>query len=197
MIKVTKTIIALFTLVFAGQVMAMTADYSVNIDSVGNAQAILTLNGSGTIDLPLPVDVASPQVSGALYVQSPQGIKVSIGSTEKATISYSSSAITSKSEGVWAVELGLPNTDSVSVMVGLPGNALVSVTQPTATIEQQGNKTMVSWNVSDGRERVVAQYSLEGNGMEAAKDYTLLYVLVVLVVLVAIGTIILGLKKKP
>jgi hypothetical protein len=55
---------------------AATGEYSIVVAENGNTLVLIGLDGSGTVDIPLPLDVSYPEVFNALYVESADGIEV-------------------------------------------------------------------------------------------------------------------------
>ncbi|MFC2174955.1 MarR family transcriptional regulator [archaeon] len=196
-----KTALALILLLATA--FAVSSSYNVVVAENGNTWAAITLAGQGTVNVPLPID-AEPQVSGALYVNTVNGIDVTVGSSGAANIVFQSSTMTEKTNGDWGLALDLPSADTNSVTVSLPGNTAVSGTTPSAEIAPVSGSKNIVWNSAAGS--VSVEYSFtaangavangaEDNGAPVPQaDYTWLIGLVVVVVLAAAGFFYL--KKK-
>lgn len=189
-------------LLIIASAMAVSASYSIVVAENGNAFVATSLAGSGTVNLPLPID-ASPQVSGALYVTASNGIDLTVGSAGAANVIYKSSTMTIREDGTWVMDMDLSSASPNTVTISLPSNADVHITTPAAEIVPVAGSKNVVWN--DGGSRVQLTYSFPTAAAPAAPaatepaaeapDYTLPLVMVV-IVLAAIVVWFLVIKKK-
>ncbi|MCK4327830.1 MAG: hypothetical protein KAW41_05185 [Candidatus Diapherotrites archaeon] len=190
-----KKVLAL--LLMLATALAVSSSYNVVVAENGNAWAAITLTGQGTVNVPLPID-AEPQITGALYVNTVNGIDITVGSSGAANIVFQSSTMTEKDGGNWGIVLSLPSAESNSVTVSLPSNAAVSGTTPSAEIAPVSGSKNVVWNSAAGS--VSVDYSFTPSNGAAANgapvpqaDYTLV---IVVVVIVAAAAGFFYLKKK-
>jgi len=179
--------------------LAVSSSYNLVVAENGNTWAAITLTGQGTVNVPLPID-AEPQVSGALYVNTVNGIDVTVGTSGAANIVFQSSTLTEKANGDWSIGLELPSADSNSVTVSLPANTAVGGTTPTAEIAPVSGSKNVVWNSASGSVSVTYSFTAANGAVDNGgapvpqADYTLV---IVVVVLVAIGAgAFFYLKKK-
>lgn len=152
--KKEKLILLFFILVispvFAFNIseIEMTGNYTIMIEENGDALVTLDVNGSGTMNLPLPLDVVSPSVDHALYIQTPNGIDISVGSARRALVTYHTSLLTTKQVGIWNLEMELPKFDFASVSMTLPKNVEIIQTSPQAWITHTANSTNLLWDLN-------------------------------------------------
>ncbi len=191
-------------LLIMASVMAVSASYNIVVAENGNAFVATTLTGSGTVNLPLPID-ATPQVSGGLYINAPNGIDITVGSAGAANIIYKSSTITIRDNGIWSLDMDLSSASPNSVTVSLPSNADISTTTPQAEIVPVSGSKNVVW--SDGGSAIALTYSFTEPVAPTAPatpttpttapqpDY-LLPIAVVLVLIVAVAGYFFVIKKK-
>lgn len=165
---------------FAASASALSGTYSVIVADNGNAAVVLSVEGEGTVDVPLPLDVESYAVDGALYVPSENGVELSIGSTGRASLIFETALLTSKSGDKWRFEMALPELDSCTVTLFLPENAAISSTQPKAAVSSDSGSKTLLWQLPKGTGSVTAEYAFvsapaPGSGAQegAAPDYTL------------------------
>lgn len=125
----------------------MTGNYSIIVEDNGNALVSLGIQGSGTINLNLPLDVVSPVVNGALYIQAPNGIDISVGTSRKARVVYQTSLLTTKPSESWTFEMEIPEFTSSSVFITFPENIEIVQTTPTALISHTDDATELIWNL--------------------------------------------------
>jgi uncharacterized membrane protein len=190
--------IPVILILLASFAFAVSSNYIVVVASNGNAFVSLTLNGQGTINLPLPVDAENPLVSGALYVQTTNGIDVTVGSAGVATVNYQTAVLTGKQGDSWTFEMNLPSADSNTVMLLLPKDATIASTTPQGILADVENGKSISWTTTASS--VKAVYSLgaggAGQSTQPAADNSWLYVLGIIVVMAIIAFAFLFLKKK-
>jgi uncharacterized membrane protein len=126
---------------------AATGEYSVVVAENGNALVLIGLEGEGTVNIPLPLDVSYPEVYNALYVESADGIEVSLPGNESATIAYQTSMATSKTGSGWTLDLDLGG--GYSALVSLPKTARIKRTQPQAYVSETEDSKHVSFTLAD------------------------------------------------
>jgi hypothetical protein len=140
-----RMISALVLLLIAHGASALGGSYHIVVDEEGRAAVFVGLWGSGTVDVPLPVDVSSPTVFNALYVDSPDGIEVSLRGNESATVVYQTSTIATRTPYGWVLDLGFGN-NSYSALVSIPNRATVKLTKPDAKVSEDGESINVRWD---------------------------------------------------
>ena len=178
---------------------AVSASYNVVVAENGNSFVALSLSGQGTVNIPLPID-ATPSVTGGLYVQTTNGIDITVGSAGAANVIYQSSILTEKQEGDWTLSIDLSDGEQNSVTTSLPGNAAVSSSTPTAEITNMGDSTNVIWN--NAASIVSVTYSFDGTQItptsppvdDTPADYT--WVIIILGLVIVAGAAFFFLKKK-
>ena len=175
---------------------AVSSNYVVVVASNGNAWVSLTLNGQGTLNLPLPVDAGDPIVSGALYVQTTNGIDATVGSTSTATVTYQTAVLTSKQGDIWTFEMGLPTAGQNTVTLLLPKEAKITSTAPQGTIADVENGKSISWTANANSVKAVYTLGAAPTLPSAPADQTLIYVIGIVIVVAIIAFAYLFLKKK-
>lgn len=183
---------ALSFLLLLSFALAASGNYNIVVAENGNAYAVLTITGQGTFSIPLPLDAASPQVKGGLYLQTPTGIDITIGNTGIASITYMSSLLTSKQGNNFLFELDLPNLDSISITLSLPPNVAVSNTNPSGTIAPSEKSMNVIWTGKPTK--ISATYAF--TEVTPTQDNTLLYIGIIVVIIIIVLALILVSKKK-
>ncbi|MBD3262347.1 MAG: hypothetical protein GF334_11900 [Candidatus Altiarchaeales archaeon] len=152
--------LALFLLFSLNCCAQLSANYNVVVEENGNALVILVVKGIGTINVPLPLDVQTPAVRGALYVQASNGVEVSIDADGSSTIMYQTALLTSREGDRWDFNMKLPSFDSASVLVSIPENTKISSTAPQAAISHVGESKNILWDVKPLEQGLVeASYS--------------------------------------
>ena len=138
---------------------AMSANYSIFVEENGNAFINLDIYGSGTINLPLPLDVTSPEVERALYIQAPNGVDVFVGTGGSARVTYQSSLLTTKPSDFWEFEMQLPDVSSIRAVLSLPRDVEISKTGPQASIATEGHFMNLYWDIdSPLNETIIVKY---------------------------------------
>lgn len=139
-------------LAFLPVVMADSYELSINTDNTAAVAA--TIEGSGLHTLELPSD-AVPEVKGALYLKKGNVLELSIGSTEKAIITYETKEYTKNSTLIF-----YPSSSSIKVI--LPKDAELKSVNPEADFNK--NNTL-EWKSA---ERIEIKYLLEPGSQPAA-----------------------------
>lgn len=121
--------------------------YDITVEENGNAVVLLAMDGNGTVNLPLPLDVESLLVEGGLYVQRSNGIDVSSGIGDRILVAYKTSLLTYKEGGVWNLFIEIPRLQNASVLVSLPDEALVVNTTPDGRISIEGSSKNIYWDI--------------------------------------------------
>jgi uncharacterized membrane protein len=134
-----------FILLLAGSVSATSGDINIVVSENGNAFTIIVLEGEGTIEIPLPLDVSDPVVKGCLYVHSADGIEVSLTEDDVATVAYKTTLLTSKEGDGWVLEAGLPELGESRILVSLPGEAIIRDSHPPAGIMDANDSKNLVW----------------------------------------------------
>ncbi len=125
----------------------LTGNYNIIVEENGNALVVLVVTGIGTINMPLPIDVVSPAVKDALYVQSKNGVEVAIDAGGSSTIVYKSALLTGRMGQEWQFKLELPEFTAASIILSIPENTNVLSTSPNAAISHVGKSKNIIWNV--------------------------------------------------
>lgn len=125
--------------------------YEVSIQADNSAVVTATIEGSGIHVLELPKD-AVPEVKGALYLRKGNVLELSIGSTEKAVISYNTKEYIKNSTFVV-----YPNNASIKVI--LPKDAELKSVSPEADFNE--NNTL-DWK---SEERIEIIFVLESGSL--------------------------------
>lgn len=137
---------ALLIIIFmAGNACATTGSINMVVGQNGNVVSIIILEGAGTIEIPLPLDAANPMVKGGLYVQSDEGIEVSLAKDDIATILYKTKLLTSKQGDTWTLTAELPSLESTKILVALPPEVIIKDTTPKAGITDENESKNLIW----------------------------------------------------
>ena len=131
--------------------VAMADSYELSIRADNTAVVTAIIEGSGLHSLELPKD-AVPEVKGALYLKKGNVLELSIGSTEKATVTYETKGYTKNSTLVF-----YPNNASIKVI--LPKDAELKSVSPAADFNK--NNT-VEWM---SEERIEVTYALKSSSV--------------------------------
>jgi len=116
-------------------VQGIILDYYIIIEENGNSLIILSISGSGLVNIPIKRDVDEVKVQGALYSLNDDSIDVSIGSTEQAIVLYKTSLLTKKEEHLWTFSMNLTDYEKNQTIVAMPNNTNIKSTSPKAFIE--------------------------------------------------------------
>jgi len=143
-------------------VLASSSNYQAIVSESGRAFVLVELLGEGTTNLPLPLDVPSPSVEGALYIQAENGIDVFVGSTKRGIIIYESDLYSSKIGEFWELDFEVGG-DQINFVLSLPRNADIITTNPPGLIEQKEEVTQISWDIAPSIKKVSVQYKLDPN----------------------------------
>ncbi len=182
----------------------LSANYNIVVQENGNSMVVLVVKGIGTINVPLPLDVKSPAVRGALYVQSTNGVDVSIDAEGTSTIVYKTALLTNRAGKTWDFMLDLPNFSTASIIVAIPSDTDVLSTTPQAAISQVDENKNIIWDIKpESDTSVSAQYIFtEKQGLsavpgESTKDVVIkVAVLTVLIVLILFGLYVWSRSRK-
>lgn len=162
--KPCALLFAVSALLILGCASALSGNYSVVVEENGNAAVVLSIEGSGTVDVPLPLDTENYAIDGALYVPSANGVELSVDARQPATLIYDSALLTSKSGEGWAFELDLGAFDSGSVTVFLPANTKVASMQPVGSVSDSDDAKIIAYTILKGTASVGANYSFVSAG---------------------------------
>ncbi|MBD3388841.1 MAG: hypothetical protein GF416_07220 [Candidatus Altiarchaeales archaeon] len=138
---------ALIVLMILGSASSETGEYNIIVEENGNALVLIGLEGEGVVDIPLPLDVSYPQVFNAMYVESADGIEVSLPGNESVTVAYQTSMITSKTGMEWSLDMVLGGIYKATV--ALPKNALVKSAAPKAGHSETPESKNIVWDSAD------------------------------------------------
>ncbi|MEW6295470.1 MAG: hypothetical protein AB1467_04210 [Candidatus Diapherotrites archaeon] len=180
-------ILSIFLILLSVSAKAISLGYQSIVAENGNALVIIRLQGSGTINVPLPEDAPQNlEVEDALYVKASNGIDVSIGSAVSASVYFTSSLLTEKNEGNWLFTLSLPEGfESISVSISLPKNSVINSTSPKAAISESDTSKIVEWNaIPPGTKTASIGYSFKETPQEEQGTDLILIVLVILAVII-------------
>ncbi|MFH1225009.1 MAG: hypothetical protein V1676_04360 [Candidatus Diapherotrites archaeon] len=208
--KFGALLFAFSALLILGYASALLGNYSVVVEENGNAAVVLSVEGSGTVDVPLPLDTENYAIDGALYVPSANGVELSIDEGTPATLIYDSALLTSKSAEGWAFELDLGAFDSGSVTLFLPKDTRVASMQPMGSVSDSDDAKIIAYTIMKGTASVGANYSFvsagggteggesgkEGRSADGALIMGAAIAIVVVLVVAVIVFIYLSSKKK-
>lgn len=143
--------------------VAIAGSCEISIQKDNTAVIKTVIDGSGLHTLELPKD-AVPEVSGALYLKEGNLLKISIGSTEQAVVSYKTKELTKGS-----VLLFSPN--NVPVKVIFPSDAEIKSISPHASVSED----MKSIEFKDA-EKIEIIYSLPERKADSSWMYYSIFV---------------------
>lgn len=142
-----RKLLPLVFLMLAQYASAAAGECSIVVAENGNALVLIGLEGSGSVDVPLPLDVSYPEVFNALYVESADGIEVSLPGNESVTVAYQTSMLTSKTGAGWVLEADFGGP--YSVLVSLPKTARIKATEPKGYVTETEDSRHVSWDEAE------------------------------------------------
>ncbi|MBD3388312.1 MAG: hypothetical protein GF416_04480 [Candidatus Altiarchaeales archaeon] len=193
----------LVLLLVAGSASAqLNGNYNIVLEENGNSLVTLVINGVGTINIPLPLDVRSPAVRDALYVRASNGVEVSIDADGQSTIVYKTALLTSREGGRWRYMMELPPLESATVVVYVPETAVIAETSPPAAISHVGESKSMIWNLKPVNDSaIVAEYSFSGSAGHMTEEgggrgLDLKYVLAVVLAPLAATAVIIYLVRR-
>jgi hypothetical protein len=166
-----RVLFFIFLLLLAHDATAFEGGYHIVVDEDGRAAVFVGLNGSGSVDVPLPVDVSEPVVLNAVYVDSPDGVEVSLRLNEPVTIAYQTTTVATRTPYGWVLDLALGNR-SYSAMVSIPSRATVKLTKPDAIVTDDGQSKDIVWVATD-HIRVLYDYIPMPPPREPTTSYTM------------------------
>lgn len=180
----------IFLILFSFTAKAISLGYESIVAENGNALVIINLQGSGTINIPLPEDASQNlDVEDALYVKASNGIDVSVGSAGNASVYFTSSLLTEKKGAYWLFALSLPEGfESISVSISLPSNSVINSTSPQAVISESDNSKLVEWNsILSGTKTVSINYFFKETPPEKqSQDFTFIISVIFAVIIIAV-----------
>lgn len=164
-------------------------EYNIIVKENGDSLVVITINGSGLVNVPLPLD-ANPVVKGAIYIPAENGIDIQLGELPVA-IAYKTSLYTAKKEE-WIFNAKLSDKTTTAV-VTMPQNIEVLDTDPKAGIST--GKTLQVKFPATKEVSIIYRFS-----DEAGKYYNiykiLFFVLLAIAVILTIVFILIGRKKN-
>lgn len=165
-------------------------EYYIIIEDNGNTLVSITITGSGIYRLPIPADVDEVLVRGGLHLVHDDYIEVSIGETREAVVLYTTSLLTSKTDGNWKfnMDTGLQNNNIVILM---PDNTKIISSNPSAYI-QTGDITELRWA---GINSIEISYSFEKELPKTTDPIIFVFAAIGIIIIIGIGLIIH--KMKP
>jgi hypothetical protein len=137
----------------------LAGNYNVVADWKGDVFVTLVITGTGTVGVPLPLDVRAPAVRDALYVKTGDGVDVSVDALGHSTIVYQSSLLTFGEGGLTVFRMGVADFDSVNVLLYLPPEMTVESVSPSAPVSFVGATQNIIWNGLSGVSYVEARYA--------------------------------------
>lgn len=143
-----RILLCLILLLLAHDAAAFSGSYHIVVDEEGRAAVFVGLNGSSAVDVPLPVDVSKPTVLNAIYVDSPDGVEVSVKGNDPATLVYQTSTIAVRTPYGWVLDMGFGNR-TYSALVSIPSRATVKLTKPDARVFDDGGSKNIIWESTD------------------------------------------------
>ncbi|MEM2918367.1 MAG: hypothetical protein QXY62_02580 [Candidatus Altiarchaeota archaeon] len=127
---------------------AISGIYDITVAENGNSFVVIALDGNGTVNIPLPLDVESLIVENALYLQAENGIDILLAD-DSAFIAYYSSILTSKKGDTWDFEMEIPILRTAEITLSLPKNVAIIETSPKAMIKNLENSVDVYWELKN------------------------------------------------
>src|SRR4030067_2800389 len=118
---------------------AHTIDYYIIVEENGNSVVVMTIKGSGLINVPIDAAAENIDVQGALYSVNNDSIDVAIGSTREAAVVYSTPSLTRK-DANWQFSMDLVDSELTTAVIAISSNATIIETQPKAFIDEHDFK---------------------------------------------------------
>ncbi|GEM_PF-6180328 len=160
--------------------------YSVVVAENGRALVTAQLTGSGNINVPIPLDATDKVVSGAPYIDTPNGISIDLKSGTPATLVFTSNLLVAGSK--FGIELPA-GVDTLTV--SFPAGTVVASTNPSGQISQSSSGVTAIWN-SPGTSVSATLSSAPRSSI--GYDYT--WVAVILVIIVVVVFYLMKVKKN-
>ncbi len=193
-------LLALVMLIICAQTVQadLLADYNVIVEENGNALVTLVITGYGTLDVPLPLDVATPAVRDALYVKEKGGVEVSIDADGQSTIVYKTSLICVRDGGSWRFSLDLPDFERSTIIVHMPATAQIEYTTPNAALTAIGGSKSIIWNVKSDVKRIEAGYVFGQVPVPDDGNQTMIYMVLIFVIpfLLTLAIVLYASRRK-
>ena len=179
-----------------------TLDYYVVVEENGNSVVIITIHGSGLVNIPIQEDVEEIKVKGGLYMFDNNSVDISIGSTEKAVLLYKTSLLTEKQGNTWNFNMSLTELEKNEIIVAMPNTTIVKNMIPPAFIESM-DFTKLMW--TENPKNIFVEYCFENELDETLNldkveqkpeqfDYRVISVLTILGILC--GSIVVYTRKR-
>ncbi|OGI14995.1 hypothetical protein A3K63_03150 [Candidatus Micrarchaeota archaeon RBG_16_49_10] len=118
---------------------AHTIEYYIIVEENGNSVVVMTIKGSGLINVPIDAAAENIDVQGALYSVNNDSIDVAIGSTREAAVVYSTPSLTRK-DANWQFSMDLVDSELTTAVIAISSNATIIETQPKAFIDEHDFK---------------------------------------------------------
>lgn len=145
---IKKVILTLFFLVvflsfFNSDVFAAKLNYTYKISEDGEVTTFIFIDGYEIVDITIPEISSIPQIRGGIYIDTPDGIEVSVGNTKKAIVAYRSSYHTEKKDGIWYFNSNIKNNSTVEII--FPLNTEIVRSSPKGIIQRKENYVEMSF----------------------------------------------------
>ncbi len=174
------------TLLFALLLVSLSSAsviYTVDTDRTGFSSVTLSLQGSGTVGVPMPSDAADFRIVGGSYHIDNGSALVSVGQSGFTTFSYTTSLFTSKTTDGWKLSFDPP--DGATVNVYMPSYSSIDNPFPMPkSVSADSSRTLVEY---DSPQLVTIYYRL--NEVPSAQPDTSQSYLVIVALIVAVAII--------
>lgn len=190
---------AIFLFSFSGSAAEHSVSYLFKAAENGETTVLVTIEGEGTVNIPLPKDVVDPEIRGGVYVLSEDGIEVTIDEEGKTQLGYKSSFYTRKESGVWFFESLLKENSTAKLV--LPNTVKVVQAKPSSTI-RRNSYIELSWDEIENNKIYVSyiimkdSVIIEDEGLILEKDIQLKYIILAFVIVLIIGLMLRFFFKK-
>ncbi len=178
----------LFTLLLVS-VSAASLIYTVDTDRTGFSFVTLSLQGSGTVSVPLPSDAADFRIVGGSYRLDNGSAVVSVGQSGFTTFSYTTSLFTSKTTDGWKLSFDPP--DGATVNVYMPSYSSIDNPFPMPkSVSADSSRTLVEY---DSPQLVTIYYRLNelpSAQPDAGQGYIVITALIVAIAIIGASVIL-------
>jgi len=140
---------------------ALKAECNMLLDENQSVISIWRFEGRGTVELPLPLDVDSYEIEGGLALQSPEGLSIFIGRTNKTAIAFESRLMVEENDNISLLRAFLPVIEAVDVSLHGPKNTEFVSTNPVATLMDSEAGPKAFWSLSNVKQIYVTYQSIE------------------------------------
>jgi len=150
--------------------------YSVDVDRSGFASVTVSLEGGDAVNVSLPQDASSFRIVGGSYKLSGANASVSAGPSGLAVFSFSSAALTAKTDTGWKLSFSPPEGASIRIYAPPYASIESSFPQPDS-ISSEGSRLVVEVPYS---KQITVYYSLAEPPESVQNPDFLVYAILVL-----------------